>query len=79
MRLLCIDHFFEQDIEALSLARGSHDCWSVGYEPFLHAALEEFPTEVATGIDAFFRPEHAAARDRYARRAGKLLDRLCLA
>jgi hypothetical protein len=79
MRLLCIDHFFEQDIEALSLARGSHDCWSVGYEPFLHAALEEFPTEVATGIDAFFRPEHAAARDRYARRAAKLLDRLYLA
>ena len=79
MRLLCIDHFFEQDIEALSLARGSHQCWSVGYAPFLHAALEEFPAEVATGIDAFFRPEHAAARHRYAKRAAALLDRLYLA
>lgn len=79
MRLLCIDHFFEQDIEALSLARGRHQCWSVGYAPFLHAALEEFPAEVATGIDAFFRPEHAAARERYANRAAALLDRLYLA
>ena len=78
MRLLCIDHFFGQDIEALRLERGPHECWSVGYAPFLQAAREIFPEEVWSGIEAFFRPEYAQARERYAVRAGELLDRLYL-
>ena len=78
MRLLCIDHFFEQDIAALRAQRGGHECWSVGYEPFLGVARAIFPAEVATGIDAFFRPQHAAAREAYAQVAAAMLDRLYL-
>jgi hypothetical protein len=76
MRLLCIDHFFEQDITALREDAGDNSCWSVSYEPFLRAAMEIFPPEVATGIDAYFRPEHAEARRLYALRAARLVDEL---
>jgi hypothetical protein len=76
MRLVCIDHFFAQDIDALRDARGEHACWSVPYQPFLTAAQEVFPEEVWTGIESFFRPEHAAARQRYAQVAGRMVDEL---
>jgi hypothetical protein len=76
MRLVCIDHFFGQDIDALRDARGEHACWSVPYHPFLAAAQEVFPEEVWTGIETFFKPEHAAARQHYAQIAGRMVDEL---
>ncbi|HEY8584264.1 MAG TPA: hypothetical protein VIL49_15010, partial [Capillimicrobium sp.] len=67
MRLLCVDHFFEQDIDALRHdATGSRRCWTVAYERFYDAAAAVFDDDVFVGIEEYFRPEHAAARDRYA-------------
>jgi hypothetical protein len=63
MRLVCIDHYFEQDIEGLKAAAGEHRCWAVDYEPFLALARDFFPEEVFTGIEAYFKPEYAAARE----------------
>jgi hypothetical protein len=76
VRLLCLDHFFEQDVEAMRLDAGSHLCFDVGYERFLQLAREDFPEEVFTGLEAFFRDEHAAARARYAARAAAETERL---
>jgi hypothetical protein len=76
MRLLCIDHFFEQDIEALQAAAGSRRCWSVSYGRFWRLAQRFFAKEVFTGIEAFFRPEHEADRTRYAQAAALELERL---
>jgi hypothetical protein len=76
MRLLCIDHFFEQDIGALKAAAGSRRCWSVSYGHFWRLAQRFFPEEVFTGIETFFRPEHESQRTRYAQAAGLELERL---
>ena len=43
MRLLCIDHYFGQDIEGMRLARGAHKCWSVPFEDFFELARPVFP------------------------------------
>jgi CDP-Glycerol:Poly(glycerophosphate) glycerophosphotransferase len=77
MRLLCVDHYFAQDIEAIqaSVPAGSR-CWSIGWEHFYVIARRFFPEEVFTGIEAYFRPEHAAARDRYANAVSRELERL---
>lgn len=76
MRLVCIDHYFEQDIEALREAAGEHRCWSVGYETFMNLAHKFFPDEVFTGIEAYFRPEHEAARAAYRQVVDRELARL---
>ena len=77
MRLVCIDHYFEQDIGAL---RGG-----VRHSPLLlHSTTsrswssreEFFPDEVFTGIEAYFRPEHADARAAYRKAIDKELERL---
>lgn len=76
MRLLCIDHFFAQDIEGLRADRADNSCWSVPYEPFLVAAREVFDGEVWTGIEAFFDEKHAAARGQYGVIASRMVDEL---
>jgi len=77
MRLLCVDHYFEQDIEAIeaSLPPGAR-CWSVGWEHFYTIARRFFPDEVFTGIEAYFRNDHAAARAGYAKAISRELERL---
>lgn len=77
MRLLCIDHCFEQDIDALrdSMPPGSR-CCSVGWERFFEIAVRFFPDEVFTGIEAYFRPEYDAERREYAAAVSKELERV---
>ena len=76
MRLLCIDHYFEQDIEAMELAAGPHHCWSIHFERFYRPAREVFDDEVLTGIEAYFRPEHERDRQRFAAIAREEVHRL---
>lgn len=77
MRLLCIDHYFDQDIEALRrVAPPGTRCWAVTYEIFYKLALRHFPEEVFTGIEAYYRPEHKQARAAYAAAAQKQVERL---
>ena len=76
MRLVCVDHYFDQDIGALQEASGANRCFSIDYEPFLELARRFFPDEVFTGIEAYFRPEHADARAAYRRAIDKELERL---
>jgi hypothetical protein len=77
MRLLCIDHYFDQDIEALRrVAPSGTRCWAVTYGNFFKLAVRHFPEEVFTGIEAYFRPEHAQARAAYAVAAQKQVERL---
>ena len=74
MRLICVDHFFEQDIEAMRATAGSRRCWSVSYEFFWRLAQRSFAEDVFTGIEAFFRPEYESDRKRYAEAATRELD-----
>jgi hypothetical protein len=76
VRLVCIDHFFEQDIDALEHAAGRNRCWPVPYEPFLELARNVFPEEVFTGIEAYFEPRLEQKRRHYAALADRELKRL---
>lgn len=76
MKLLCIDHFFEQDIEAMVASSGEHHCWSIPFQRFYRAAHRIFPEEVHTGIDAFFQPQYEQARREYAAAARAEVERL---
>jgi hypothetical protein len=76
MRLLCIDHGFAQDIEAMQESAGSNHCWSIPFERFFTHAAQIFDAEVLTGLEAYFKPEHAAARERYSELVLRKLERL---
>ena len=74
MRLLILDHFFSQDIESLEAALAPGDELRVlDYDVLRSEALRMFPPEVASGLEAFTRPEHDQARQRYARKLRDLL------
>lgn len=75
MRLLVIDHFFGQDIEALSLA-GDDDLEirTVDYQDLRLEALRILPDEVASGFEAFERPEIAPLRERWARELQQIIE-----
>lgn len=66
MRLLTLDHYFGQDLEALASAGGDEIRFDiVPFEDLRSEALRVFPIEVATGLEAFARPELEPARRRY--------------
>ncbi|MGI8512964.1 MAG: hypothetical protein ACR2NH_10110 [Solirubrobacteraceae bacterium] len=67
VRLLVLDHFCDQDIGALSGARGPGDqLRSFSYEPLRREALRVFPPEVASGLEAYAKPEYEPHRLRWA-------------
>lgn len=67
MRLLVLDHFFDQDIEALSrVAEPGDELRSFSYEPLRREALRVFPPDVASGLEAYAKPEYEPQRQRWA-------------
>ena len=75
MRFLVLDHYFGQDIEALLATAGDEIAFDV--MPFEHLraeALRVFPIEVATGLEAFARPELEPERTRYAAVLREILE-----
>jgi hypothetical protein len=79
LRVLCVDHFFEQDIAALEYAAGDNTrCWTIPYEHWFKKARRVFPDEVFTGITEYFEPKHELARARYAAEVERDLRRLLI-
>jgi len=67
VRLLTLDHYFGQDLEALGAASDEDVQFDVmPFADLRSEALRVFPIEVATGLKAFARPELEPARQRYA-------------
>src|SRR4051794_9281831 len=77
MRLLAHDHYFAQDIAALRDALEPGDRIDVvSFDVLRSEAMRVLPEEVATNLEPFTRPEHAAARAEWARRLRTLLHEL---
>jgi hypothetical protein len=74
MRALVLDHFFEQDIDALRAAAGDAVAFDVmPFETLRAEAMRVFPVDVATGLEAYTRPEFAAHRDRWGEQLREIL------
>ncbi len=65
VRVLALDHFFDQDLRALE-AQPQLDVRRFPYQRLRGPAMRMMGAEVATGLAAFARPELAPARRRYA-------------
>jgi hypothetical protein len=75
MRLLVLDHFYDQDIDALARAlRDDEEIRVVSYELLRFEALRVFPESVASGLEAFADPAQAPNRERYAGVLRELLE-----
>lgn len=75
MRLLVLDHFFDQDIAALQAAAGDLVEWRIWpYDEVRWEALRVFPERVATGLEAFAASDLAVERARFRRVFERLLD-----
>ncbi len=55
---------------------GSNHCWSIPFEGFFRHAARIFDEEVLTGLEAYFKPEHADARAHYAKIVRRRVERL---
>lgn len=67
MRILVLDHFFEQDIEALvSSGQGKHEFKKVSYEYFANRAHNYLPEAVFSGLYEYHKPIYEEARKRWA-------------
>lgn len=75
MRFLVLDHYFLQDIGSLTAAAGDEISFDVmPFEDLRAEALRVFPIEVATGLEAFARPDLEDARRRYAEILREILE-----
>jgi hypothetical protein len=75
MRLLVLDHFFDQDIAALRAALTvGEELRVIPYQALRSEALRILPADVATGLEAFAAPEHEQARRRYAAVLREMLE-----
>ena len=75
MRLLTLDHYFGQDLEALRTAADDHTQLDViPFEELRAEALRVFPVEVATGLEAYAQPQLEPARARYAAILREILE-----
>jgi hypothetical protein len=63
-RILALDHYFSQDLAALS-AHPRLDVRWISYHRLRRAALNMMGPEVGTGLEAFAQPANADARARY--------------
>lgn len=74
MRLLVLDHFFGQDIEALRSALApSDEMRLLPYDLLREEAMRVFPEEVAAGLEPFARPEFEQQRQEWAQRLRGML------
>jgi len=75
VRCLVLDHYFSQDLDSLAAAGGDEIAFDVmPFEELRAEALRVFPIEVATGLEAFARPELEDARRRYAEILREILE-----
>src|SRR4051794_7515143 len=75
MRLLVIDHFFDQDINAIRRALPADaELRTLSYEVLRDEALAEFPRDIVSGLESLSDPALDEARARYATRVAKLLE-----
>ena len=65
VRVLAMDHFFDQDLRALA-AHPRLDVRRFAYQRLRGPAMRVLGEDVATGLQAFARPELADGRRRYA-------------
>jgi len=78
VKLLIVDHFFSQDIEALRYIIAGHQLRVVSATLLSNVARKFFPASVFAGLlgEDYARPEYAEARRRYAVEACKILQSL---
>lgn len=70
-----MDHYFSQDLESLADAAGNEISFDVmPFEDLRAEALRALPIDVATGLEAFARPELEDARRRYAEILREILE-----
>jgi hypothetical protein len=75
VRFLVLEHHFAQDIDALRRAGGDQlELDVLDYDLLRSEALRVLPLEVASGLEAFTRPELEAARRRYAAVLREILE-----
>lgn len=75
MRFLVLEHNFAQDIDALRQAAGEDlELDVMPYELLRSEALRVLPDEVASGLEAFTKPELEEARRRYAAILREILE-----
>ncbi len=75
MRFLVLEHHFAQDIDALRQAAGPEiELDVIPYELPRAEALRLLPQEVASGLEAFARPELEGARERFAAILREILE-----
>jgi hypothetical protein len=76
MRVLVMNHSFEQDIESL---RAASPAWSwrvISLEFFNREAMRIFPAGVTAGLAGYTRPEYDEHRSRYRARLAELIEDL---
>jgi len=78
VRLLIVDHFFGQDIDALRHAAAEHELRVVSPDLLGAVARKMFPASVFSDSlgETYARPEYALARQRYEARASSILQSL---
>jgi hypothetical protein len=75
VRFLVLEHHFAQDIAALCRAAGEEIEFDVmSYDLLRSEALRVLPQEVASGLEAFVKPEHEDARRRFAAILREILE-----
>jgi hypothetical protein len=75
MRLLVLDHHFEQDIEALRAEGGDElGLRTIPFDLLRSESLRVFPERVGTGLEAYTEPELEAERREWSRRLDALME-----
>ena len=75
MRLLILDHYFDQDIAALRMEGGAEvELRSIHYGLLHGEAMWIFPDEIVTSLEALVRPDLEPQRREWARRLAGLLE-----
>ncbi|MEA2460103.1 MAG: hypothetical protein QOH90_280 [Actinomycetota bacterium] len=75
LRVLALDHYFDQDLRALE-AHPELDVRRIGYERIRRIAIRMMGDEVARDLETFTLPALATARERYARWLRREIRRL---
>ena len=75
MRLLVLDHHFEQDIEALRAEGGDElGLRTIPFDLLRSESLRVFPERVGTGLEAYMEPGLEAERREWSRRLDALME-----
>jgi CDP-glycerol glycerophosphotransferase (TagB/SpsB family) len=78
MRILALDHFFDQDLAALRTAlRPGDSLTAIPYRRLHRLARRAFPARAFTGLEAAYAPEMQASWLRYEQRVERVADWLC--